>query len=128
MKRRGRKRPAGAELLLPQVKDEFRKRMDKLSAKKAAAELGVCLASFYNYVNGKTLPDFEVLRTAHEKWGIKWQHINTSEVLRTRNVRSPKQYVLSFLEALDEDSVEISDVGPEGETVLNIKLKVRFPI
>jgi hypothetical protein len=127
MKRRGRKRPPDAELLLSQVKEEFQKQMNKMGAKKAAKQIDVCLASFYKYVKGETLPDFEVLRRAHEKWGIKWTYIDTSEILSIRKVRTPEQAVFSFLEALDEDSVEITKVGIEGETVLHIRLKVCFP-
>jgi len=127
-KRPGRKRPADAELLISQVKVEFKKRIDKPGgAKRAATELGVCVASFYNYVRGKSLPDFEVLRTAHEKWGIKWKYIDTSEVLRVRNVRSPKQYVFSFLDALREEDVKVVEIGPRGESVLQVVLKIRFP-
>jgi len=73
------------------------------------------------------LADFEVLRKVHEKWGIKWRYIDTSEILPIRKVRTPEQAVFSFLKALDEDDVEISHVRTEGETVLHIKLKVRFP-
>jgi hypothetical protein len=127
-KRPGRKRPADAALLLSQVKAEFKRKMDELgSARKAAKQIDVGMASFYNYVKGKTLPDFEVLRRAHERWGIKWQYIDTSEILPIRKVRTPEQAVFSFLKALHEDDVEISEVGAEGETVLHIRLKVRFP-
>jgi hypothetical protein len=126
-KRPGRKRPPDAELLLSQVKEVFEKKKDELGAEKAAKQIDVGLASFYNYAKGKTIPDFEVLRRVHEKWGIKWRYIDTSEILPIRKVRTPEQAVFSFLKALDEDDVEISHVGTEGETVLHIKLKVRFP-
>lgn len=127
-KRPGRKRPADAELLLSQVKTHFKRKKDELgSAKKAAKQINVCPASFYKYMRGETLPDFEVLRRAHHEWGIKWQYIDTSEVLPIRKVRTAEQAVFSFLRALREDDVEISQVGTEGETVLHIKLKVRFP-
>jgi len=126
-KRPGRKRPADAELLISQVKRCFAEKKDELGVKKAAKQINVCPASFYNYVKGKSLPDFEVLRRAHDEWGIKWKYIDTSEILPIRKVRSAEQAVFSFLRALDEDDVEICQVGTEGETVLHIKLKVRFP-
>jgi hypothetical protein len=126
-KRPGRKRPADAELLLSQVKEVFKKKKDDLGAEKAAKQIDVGLASFYNYVNGKTLPDFEVLRRVHEKWGIKWRYIDISEILPIRKVRTPEQAVFSFLNALHEEDVEVSEVGAEGGTVLHIRLKVRFP-
>jgi transcriptional regulator with XRE-family HTH domain len=128
-KRPGRRRPADAELLLSQVKEHFQRKRNELgSATKAAKQIGVCPASFYKYLNGETLPDFEVLRRAHNEWGIKWLYIDTSEVLPIRKVRTPEQTVFSFLKALHEDDVEISQVGTEGETILHIKLKVRFPV
>jgi hypothetical protein len=126
-KRPGRKRPADAELLISQVRDAFGRQKQKLGAKKAAEELGVCLASFYKYIKGETLPDFEVLKRAQLEWGVKWQYMDTSEILPIRKVRTPEQFVFSFLKALHEDDVEISEVGAEGETVLHIRLKVRFP-
>jgi hypothetical protein len=126
-KRSGRKRPADAELLISRVREVFKKKKDELGAVRAAKQIDVGLASFYNYVNGKTLPDFEVLRRVHERWGTKWQYIDTAEILPIRKVRTPEQAVFSFLKALHEDDVEISQVGTEGETVLHIKLKVRFP-
>jgi hypothetical protein len=123
----GRKRPADAELLISQVKEVFKAKKDELGAEKAAKQVDVGLASFYNYVKGKTLPDFEVLRRAHHRWGTKWRYIDTTEILPIRKVRTAEQAVFSFLQAVQEDDVEISQVGTEGETVLHIKLKVRFP-
>ena len=89
-KRPGRKRPADAELLLSQVKEIFEKKKTELGAEKAAKQIDVCLASFYNYANGKTLPDFEVLRRAQHEWGVKWTYIDTSEILPIRKVRGPR--------------------------------------
>jgi transcriptional regulator with XRE-family HTH domain len=127
-KRSGRKRPADADLVISQVKAEFHKQMDRLGgAKEAADQLGVCRASFYKYLKGETLPDFEVLRKAHNVWGIKWKYIDTSEILPIRRVQTPEQAVFSFLRAMNEDSVEITQVGTEGATTFNIKLKVTIP-
>jgi hypothetical protein len=106
---RGRKRPADAELILAQVKKEFGNKMDELGAKRAAVELNVCLASFYNYVNGKTLPDLEVLRRANTKWAITWKHM-----------------VLGFLRAVREEDVEVVRVGREGTNLLKVALTIRF--
>jgi hypothetical protein len=123
----GRKRPPDAELLLSQVREVFKKKKEELGAKRAAKQVDVGLASFYNYVNGKTLPDFEVLRRVHENWGTKWRYIDTAEILPIRKVRTPEQAVFTFLKALGEEDVEVCQVGTEGETVLHIKLKVSFP-
>jgi len=124
--KKGRKRPADAELLISQVRDRFGKKKDELGAKKAAKQIGVCLASFYKYVKGETLPDFEVLRRAHHEWGIRWKYIDTAEILPIKKVKSPRQAVFAFLKALDDDDVKIH-VDAAGETTLKIELTVRFP-
>jgi hypothetical protein len=123
----GRKRPAGAELLLAQVKEEFSKKKAELSsAKKAADELNVGLASFYNYINGKTLPDMEVLRRASEKWEIKWKHIDMVKILSQVKVRTPQQLIFSFLDALREEDVQVVWVGPKSQKTLQVTLNIRF--
>ena len=93
--------------------------------------MGASLASFYNYVAGSDLPRMEVLKKAKEKWGIKWDLIDPAEIVRSQKVQSPQQYVLSFLEALREEDIEISKVtpskrDPQKESVLQITLKIRF--
>ena len=131
MKRRaptdgGRKRPADAELILVQVKDEFTKKKQQLGARKAAEEIDVSLASFYNYAKGKTLPDLDVLRKANAKWGIKWKHIDFSEIMQKQNVRSEKQLGLIFLDAVHEKDIEVVKVRREGTNLLQVALKIRF--
>jgi hypothetical protein len=129
LRRKGRKRPADAELLLEQVASEFRKQKERLgSAKLAARELGVCLASFYKYLNRENVPDMNVLLEAKKKWGIEWKHLDPSEVLRPLNVRTAKQLVFSFLEEMTTDDIEIVNVTPEGTSVLRVSLKIRIPV
>ena len=123
---RGRRRPADAQLILDQMKREFGKKKDKLGAERAARELGVCLASFYNYVNGKTLPDLEVLRKAHVEWGIVWKHMDFSEIMRKQKIQSAEQLVLEFLQAVSEEDVEIVNVAREGSNQLRVALTIRF--
>ncbi len=122
----GRKRPADAELILAQVKEEFGKKKDELGAARAARELDVCPASFYNYVNGKTVPDLEVLRRANMKWGITWKYMDLSEIIRKQKVQSAQQLVLGFLRAVREEDVEVVKVGREGSNVLRVALTIRF--
>ena len=125
--RPGRKRPADAELLLSQVKEKFGKKKDELgSVKKAAAQLGVKPSSFYNYLKGKTVPDMQVLRTATEKWGTTWKYLDPSEILPKQKVRSPKQFVFAFLDALQEQDIEVVKVGARGRNVLQVTLNIRF--
>jgi len=125
--RRGRKRPADAELLLSQVKEEFGKKRDELgSVKKAAAKIGVKPSSFYKYLKGETVPDMQVLRNATNEWGIKWKYLDPSEILSKQKVRSPKQFVFAFLEAMREQDIEIVRVGPRRHNILQVTLNIRF--
>jgi len=122
----GRRRPADAEFIISQVKSYFKERKDELGAKKAAEELGVGLASFYNYVSGKTLPDMRVLRKAHEKWGITWKHMDFSEIMPKRNIRTPEQLTLELLRKVSDDDIEVVLVGHEAPNSLRVALKIRF--
>jgi hypothetical protein len=125
--RRGRKRPADAELLLSQVRREFtKKKTDLGSVKKAAAQIGAKPSSFYKYLLGKTVPDMQVLRNASKEWGIKWQYLDPSEILLKDNVRTPKQFVFTFLKALDVQDFKVVRIGPKRANVLQVTLNIRF--
>ena len=127
MKTRGRKRTPGEEQLLKQVAQVFSKKISEPGgAKRAAKELNICLASFYKYAAGTDLPRTEVLRDAHKRWGIKWDLIDISEVVRTRNVRTAEQLAFSFLHALREEDVEIIQIGPVGQSMLEVKLRIHL--
>jgi hypothetical protein len=129
MRKKGRKRPADAALLLEQVAFEFSKQKERLgSAKRAARELGVCLASFYKYLNRENVPDMNVLLAAKEKWGIEWRHLDPSEVLRTFKPKTAQQLVFSFLHEMSEDDIEIVEVTPDSTTVLRVSLRIRIPV
>jgi hypothetical protein len=128
LKRKGRKRPADAELLLKQVASAFSRKKNELgSVKRAAKELQVCVSSFYKYMAGENVPDMDVLRKATDKWGIKWKHLDPSEVLRPLKMRSPEQLVFSFLSAMKEEDIEVVEVSPDGTSVLQVRLKIRIP-
>lgn len=124
----GRKRPADAEFLLKQVADVFtKKKSEPGGAKKAAKQLGICLASFYKYAKGINVPDIDVLRAATENWGTKWTYLDPREVIRQKKVKSSEQLVLSFLDSVKEDDIEIVEVASEGKGMLQVSLKIRFP-
>jgi len=127
LKTRGRKHSPGEKRLMHQVAEEFGKKKEELGARKAAKELSVCLASFYNYVAGTDLPRMEVLEEAREKWGIKWDLIDPAEILRKKKVGSTEQFVFSFIDAVRKEDVEVSRIGPEGTTVLEVRFRIRFP-
>jgi len=126
LKTDGRKHTYSERCLMARVAEEFKKKKKDLGAKKAAKELNVSLASFYNYVAGTDLPRMKVLRDASRKWGIKWPWIDTSEVVRAQNVRTPEQLAFSFLDGLREEDVEIVHIGPVGSGMLDVKLRIHF--
>lgn len=129
MKKRGRRHTPGEEHLMLQVAKVFSAKLEeKGGAKKAAKELGISLASFYKYASGGDLPRMEVLRDAQEKWaGVKWDLIDVSQITKKKKIASPEQYVLSFLQELRTEDVEIAKIGPKGERVLQVLLNIRFP-
>lgn len=125
---RGRKRPPDAELILAQVKREFASKKKELGSVEAAAkELEVSVPSFYNYLNGKTVPDLEVLRKAADRWRIKWKHIDFTEVMRKRRVSTEQQMAFEFLDAVQVNDVEIMQVDRHGSE-LRMAVKIRFPV
>jgi hypothetical protein len=103
------------------------KRDEKGGAKKAAGDLGISLASFYKYAAGDDLPRMEVLRDAQLKWkGVKWDLIDVAEITKKKKIESPEQYVLSFLQEVQEKDVEIVKIGPKGERVLQVLINIHF--
>jgi transcriptional regulator with XRE-family HTH domain len=122
----GRKRPPDAELIIEQVRKEFKTKKKELGATEAARQIGVRRASFYNYLKGKTVPDLEVLRRAHEEWDIEWKHIDFSEVMKRQQVRTVKQLAFEFLDAVREDDIQVIKVAREGNNLLRVALKIRF--
>jgi hypothetical protein len=123
----GRRRPADAEFVLEHVQREFAKKKTQMGAKKAAAALKVGVASFYNYVNGTTIPDIDVLRQAKKVWKIRWPKLmDPEDVLPRPKAQTPEQYVLSFLDALGKDDVQVVEIGPKGYKTLQVTLNIRF--
>lgn len=132
-KKRGRKpRPytPGERALLAQFSGKLNeiKSSTGRNVEDLARELGVCKASFYNYLKGTDLPGWEVLRRAHEKWGF------TSDLLdfrrqgpmRPRPKVLPRQYKLSFLSQVHERDVEIVSTRPVGSDTLELLVKIKF--
>src|SRR5579872_4492535 len=94
-------------------------------AKKIAKDLGISLASVYKYASGDDLPRMEVLRDAQEKWvGVKWDLIDVSQITKKKKIISPEQYVLSFLQEVSTEDVEITKIGPKGERILQVSLSI----
>ena len=114
--------------LMAFVAREFTKKKKELgSAKRAAKVLNVSLASFYNYMAGTDLPRADVLRRATVKWGIKWPAgLDPTEIVQIHKVRSVEQLAFSFLDAVREGDIEIVEVAPVGQNMLQVKLRIHF--
>ena len=126
MKRPGPKHTFAEKLLMKQIAEEFTKRKMKLGAREAAKQLGVSLASFYNYAAGSDLPRVEVLRTAHKKWDIKWDLIDTSTLLKAAKPISAQQLLLPLIRSVREEDVEVIEVVGGNDSSLRVMLKIRF--
>lgn len=128
MKTDGRKHTYAEKCLMAHVASEFAAKKKQLgSAKRAAKELNVSLASFYNYLACTDLPRPGVLRRATLKWGIKWPTgLDPAEIVQIRKVRSAEQLAFSFLDAVREGDIEIVEVGPVGQNMLQVKLRIHF--
>jgi len=113
-------------LLLGQVSRVFGAKKENPGAKKAAAELGIGLASFYNYANGTTLPDMDVLRKATQQWGIKWEYFDSGELLRTKKVETVEQLVFAFLDEVKPQDFKVVKVGPKAADLLHVTLQIKF--
>jgi hypothetical protein len=54
--------------------------------------------------------------------------IDVSQIIDKKELSSPEQYVLSFLQEVRTEDVEIAKIGPMGERVLQVLLNIRFLI
>lgn len=125
-KTRGRKHTAAERFLMEQVKRVFTEQKKKVGAKRAAEDLNVCLASLYKYAAGTDLPRIEVLRDVQEKWGVKWEMIDPSQLLRPRRVMSARQYAFAFLQQVRAQDIVVAKISPKGKASLEISLQIRF--
>ena len=126
MKRRGHKHSPGEKQLMAQVSDVFTKKIEELGAKRAAKELGVSLASFYNYAAGSDLPRMEILQRAQEKkWTTKWKYLDPSNILSTRNI-PPAEQLLLPLSTVRARDIEVVSIKPKKSNVLQVTLSIRF--
>lgn len=111
---------------MKQVRNVFANKRDRLGARTAAAQVGASLASFYNYANGTDLPRIEVLQAAQEKWGVRWDYLDASELLRKRRVASAEQLLLPVVQSVRAEDVEVVAIGPKKSNILKVTLNIRF--
>jgi hypothetical protein len=102
----------------------------KAGKEEAAKELCVSRASFYNYLTQKDLAGLEVFRRAHDLWGIKLKHmdfgVGTSPSPIKKREEGPRQYVLPFIQSVNENDVEIVQAKPIGRDTLQLTVNIRF--
>lgn len=125
------------KLLMAEVSEKFeavRKRKG-WNAKRAAAELGVCTASYYNYINQTDVPRWEVLKWAHEKWRLEFTYIDFerdrvppfARNKRRKQIREV-QYVLPFLEKLQQKNVHVLRITPKRPNRVRVELEIEFAV
>ena len=126
MKDRGHKHTFAEKQLMQQVASEFEKVKKQLGARDAAKALRVSVPSFYNYVAGTDLPRLEVLRRAHKLWSIDWRYIDPLQFVTAMKLDSPEQFVLPFLDSVQEKDVKVAKIRREGKNVLRVAFEIRF--
>jgi hypothetical protein len=52
--------------------------------------------------------------------------MDPGDVLPRPKAQTPEQYVLSFLDALGKDDVQVVEIGPKGYKTLQVTLNIRF--
>ncbi len=135
-RKRGRRPYTVADQRLKaEVSDKFGRYIvaNGLSKKAAARQLGVCPASFYNYLAKEDLPGIAVLRRAHKKWKLNFKYANYDlddaffdKLPEERGPVRETQISLPFIEALGTEDIEILEVIPKKPNAVELRLKIRF--
>jgi hypothetical protein len=96
--------------------------------KRTAKELGVSLASLYNYRNKTDLPSNEVLKRAHDLWGWNFQYIDFAKGAGRAPSESeqPRQYVLPFIENVHEGDIQVIRAKAVKPDSLQLTVQIRF--
>jgi hypothetical protein len=118
------------KLLLTEFSEKLYAKMDETgwNAKKTAEELGVSVASFYNYRNRTDLPSYEVLKRSHDRWGWKFRYIDFAEGTGRAPSESqqPRQYVLPFIENVHESDIQVIRAKAVKPDSLELTVQIRF--
>jgi len=127
--RKARARTTAEKLLMAEVSEKFTAQKRAKGTKEAAKELRVSPASFYNYVNQDDLPSFEVLKRAHDKWGLNFKHVDfgsRAPVSAPTEEESPRQYLLPFLESVRQNDIEVLRTKPVKPDMLEVTVRIKF--
>ncbi|HEY1528245.1 MAG TPA: hypothetical protein VGH51_18615 [Candidatus Angelobacter sp.] len=128
--RKRKPRTTAEKLLMTEVSEKFGKVMEDRgwNAERAAKELDVSRASFYNYCNKNDLASFEVLKRAHDRWGLNFKYIDFGA--NSRHSSSPpeehRQYVLPFIDNVRERDVEIIKTKSVKPDTLQLTVNIKF--
>jgi dihydropteroate synthase len=131
--KRGRKlrpRTTAEKLLMVEVSEKFGKVMEERgwNVERAAKELEVSRASFYNYCNKDDLASFEVLKRAHDRWGLNFRYIDFGANSRNSSptTEESRQYVLPFIEGVRERDIEIIKTKSVKPDTLQLTVNIKF--
>ncbi len=116
---------------MAEVSQKLYKKMedDGWNAETAAKKLKVSRASFYNYLNQNDLPRFEILKRAHDLWGIKFKYVDFGAQRKSSSpseTDQPRQYVLPFIESVRENDIEIIQAKPVKPDTLQLTVNIKF--
>jgi transcriptional regulator with XRE-family HTH domain len=129
--RKKRPRTTAEKLLMNEFAEKLASLMQdrRLSVEAAARELGVSRASLYNYRNKNDLAGFEVLKRAHDLWDFTFQYVDFAvgaRRLAPSEEDRPRQYVLSFIQGVQERDVEVVRAKPVKPDTLQLTVNIRF--
>jgi len=130
-RRRGPGRPPynQAQLaLLVEVAQKFQAHRDAhgCDVEQAAAELGVCRASMYNYLRKRSLPGVSVLQKAAKLWDLRFVNLAALVDHRRRvKILDERQLTLPFIEALRTGDISVGHLERKASTI-EFVVTVRF--
>lgn len=135
MKKRGRKkrpRTTAEKLLMAEMSQQLYGKMEQegWDTKRASRELGVCLASFYNYLNQDDLAHYDLFKKAHDAWEFKFKHMDFGKKRATQPPQSEqenaRQYVLPFIESVHENDIEVVRAKSVRSDTLQLTINIKF--
>lgn len=129
--RKKRARTFAEKLLMSELSDQLYGKMksEGWDKKRLARELGVCLATAYNYLNQDDLAGHGIFRKTHEDWDFQFRYLDFGDrpasLPRAEELRS-RQYVMQFLESVRENDVEVIKTKPVKSDTLQLTIQVKF--
>src|SRR5258707_13291445 len=115
---------------MAEMSKQLHVKMEKEGGDKrtAAKKLGVCLASFYNYLNQDDLASYDIFRKTHDAWKFQFKHLDFGE----RQHAAPaveeytRQYVLPFIESVRENDIEVVRTKSVRSDTLQLTINIKF--